>query len=39
MSKQTRLFVTLGVVVVVIAAVWLGGGYAWDMLLRMHGRH
>lgn len=38
MSKQTRLFVTLGVVVVVIAVVWLGGGYAWDMLLRMHGR-
>lgn len=39
MSKQMRLFVTLGVVIAVIAAVWLGGGYAWDMLLRMHGRH
>lgn len=39
MSKQTRLYVTLGVVVIVVAAVWLGGGYVWDLLLRMHGRH
>lgn len=39
MSKQTRLFVTLGIVVIVVAAVWLGGGYAWDLLLRMHGAH
>jgi hypothetical protein len=39
MSKQTRLYVTLGILVVVVVAVWLGGGYAWDMLLRMHGKH
>lgn len=39
MSKQARLYVMLGVVVIVVAAVWLGGGYAWDLLLRMHGKH
>jgi hypothetical protein len=39
MSKQTRLVVTLGVLAILAAAVWLGGGYAWDLLLRMHGRH
>jgi len=39
MNKQTRLLVTVGVVIVVVAAAWLGGGYLWDLLLKMHGRH
>jgi hypothetical protein len=39
MNKQKRMYVILGLVIGVVVIVWLGGGYAWDMLLKMHGRH
>jgi hypothetical protein len=39
MSRQTRTCVIAAAVIAVVLVAWLGGGYLWDMLLRMHGRH
>jgi hypothetical protein len=40
MSKRTsQLRLILIVVLVLAAAAWFGGGWLWQKLLEMHGRH
>jgi hypothetical protein len=39
MSRQTRTYVIAAAVIALVFVAWLGGGYLWDMLLRMHGGH
>lgn len=40
MSRKTGSWIFLAVVLlIVIVAVWLGGGALWRLFLAMHGRH
>lgn len=37
MRKRSRLWTVAVVVLILAAAVWLGGDWLWHALLRMHG--
>ena len=39
MNKSISRLIVVGLLVVGVAVLWFGGGWAWRQLLRLHGVH
>jgi hypothetical protein len=39
MNKRSSTIVSVAMILIVVAAIWIGRGWLWHKLLEMHGVH